>query len=148
MDVLIADITIPPGRRLVKDTTVRSLCESIAQVGLLQPILVTPDLRLVAGAHRIAACKLLGHETIRSETVDLGDLDRELAEIDENLATSWSGSNPIIEGGSTRRPRLVAIFMAASCAFSLPAMAAPRYMWRTCSEGKPSSCCTDASRPW
>lgn len=36
-------------------------------------------------AWRKLSCKLLGHETIRAETVDLGDLDRELAEIDENL---------------------------------------------------------------
>ena len=85
MDVRIADIIIPPGRRALSDTSVRALQHSIEQVGLLQPILLTPDLRLVAGAHRIAACKMLGHETIRAETVDLGDLDRELAEIDENL---------------------------------------------------------------
>lgn len=85
MDVRIAEIVIPPGRRAVSDTSVNALKNSIEQVGLLQAILLTPDLRLVAGAHRVAACKLLGHETIRAETVDLGDLDRELAEIDENL---------------------------------------------------------------
>lgn len=85
MDVRIDEIIIPPGRRAVSDTSVKTLKESIEQVGLLQAILLTPDLHLVAGAHRIAACRLLGHETIRAETVDLGDLDRELAEIDENL---------------------------------------------------------------
>lgn len=85
MDVRIAEIVIPPGRRAVSDTSVNALKNSIEQVGLLQAILLTPDLRLVAGAHRVAACKLLGHETIRAEIVDLGDLDRELAEIDENL---------------------------------------------------------------
>ena len=85
MDVRIAEIVIPPGRRAVSDTSVNALKNSIEQVGLLQAILLTPDLRLVAGAHRVAACKLLGHETIRAEIVDLDDLDRELAEIDENL---------------------------------------------------------------
>lgn len=36
------------------------LVESIADVGLLQPVVVTEDLRLIAGARRIAACQQLG----------------------------------------------------------------------------------------
>ena len=42
-------------------------------------------LRSVAGAHRFAACDLLGHREIASIVVDDDDLHAELAMIDENL---------------------------------------------------------------
>ena len=41
------------------------LAESIRQVGLLRPVLITSDNRLIAGRRRLEACKLLGWETIQ-----------------------------------------------------------------------------------
>jgi ParB family chromosome partitioning protein len=40
------------------------LSESIREFGLLRPLLITPDNRLIAGRRRLEACKLLGWETI------------------------------------------------------------------------------------
>jgi ParB family transcriptional regulator, chromosome partitioning protein len=55
----IASITI--GNRHRRDMgDLRALASSIADVGLLHPIVVTPDGMLIAGERRLAACKLLG----------------------------------------------------------------------------------------
>lgn len=64
---------------------VTQLAASIAEIGLLQPIVVTPDFRLISGRHRLAAAKKLRWKTIPVIVRDLKRLDRELAEIDENL---------------------------------------------------------------
>lgn len=42
----------------------RSLAASIEDVGLLNPITLTPDSRLVAGERRLEACRLLGWDSI------------------------------------------------------------------------------------
>jgi ParB family chromosome partitioning protein len=53
---------------------------------LLNPVSVTAEgLRLVAGLHRLEACKKLGWEKIPVVLVSLDELMAELAEIDENL---------------------------------------------------------------
>src|SRR5262245_17703462 len=63
-----------------------ALAASIETVGLLQPIAVRPDKRLVAGARRLAAVKQLGWDTVPVRVVE--DLDERLrllqAERDEN----------------------------------------------------------------
>ncbi|WP_375488324.1 ParB N-terminal domain-containing protein, partial [uncultured Mycobacterium sp.] len=41
------------------------LCDSIAKLGLLQPITITPNGILVCGARRLAAVKRLGWEQIK-----------------------------------------------------------------------------------
>ena len=43
---------------------IQGLAESIRQFGLLRPVLITADGRLIAGRRRLEACKLLGWETI------------------------------------------------------------------------------------
>jgi ParB family transcriptional regulator, chromosome partitioning protein len=83
MELKIADIQIGVTRRLLRD--IKPLTESIAALGLLQPIVVTEDNQLVAGYHRLEACRALGWETIPVSVVQYDELDRELAEIDENL---------------------------------------------------------------
>jgi N6-adenosine-specific RNA methylase IME4/ParB-like chromosome segregation protein Spo0J len=66
-------------RRSVGD--VSSLAASIAEVGLLHPIPITPDGRLIAGERRLCACKNLGWAEIPVRIVDLADIVRgELAE--------------------------------------------------------------------
>jgi hypothetical protein len=54
----------------------------IKAVGLLHPVVVTPDRHLIAGERRILACSLLGWTDIPVTIRDLDDLLR--AEADEN----------------------------------------------------------------
>jgi ParB family chromosome partitioning protein len=42
----------------------QGLAESIREFGLLRPVLITPEDRLIAGRRRLEACKLLGWKTI------------------------------------------------------------------------------------
>lgn len=75
---------------------VSALAESIKEVGLLNPITVyqreiirsgqpVNGYGLIAGAHRLEACKSLGWQEIPAVVVDLDDEDRIIAECDENL---------------------------------------------------------------
>lgn len=74
------------GRRRPADPVkVRALAASIAEVGLLNPITVLRDGSLVAGLHRLEACKALARTEVEVSVIDLDPLDAELAEIDENL---------------------------------------------------------------
>jgi ParB-like chromosome segregation protein Spo0J len=81
--VEIACIRVPAGRREVRD--VARLMGSIREVGLINPVTLLAGNVLVAGAHRLEACRQLGHEEIRAVFVTLDQVDAELAEIDENL---------------------------------------------------------------
>lgn len=79
------DVRIVDRMRDLDPAWVEQLKQSIAEIGLTTPICVTPDLTLIAGAHRLAACKALGLKSIPAVILKLDDLRRELAEIDENL---------------------------------------------------------------
>jgi DNA modification methylase len=83
--MLIKDIKIGETRRKVDPIKVKELAGSIKEIGLLNPVTVTENSNLIAGAHRIEAFKLLGREEIPHHTVSLNSLQVELAEIDENL---------------------------------------------------------------
>ena len=83
--------------RSIDPEKVTMLAESIAAIGLQQPISVwSPNadvLKLIAGRHRFEAFKKLGRENpkdmrwkeIDCVFLDMDDLDRQLWEIDENL---------------------------------------------------------------
>src|SRR5262249_36584087 len=64
---------------------VAALAESMQAVGLLNPVVLTQDNRLVSGLHRVEAANKLSWKTIDCRKVDLSDPHVELAEIDENL---------------------------------------------------------------
>ena len=85
MLVPICEIKINPGRRKVEAKDVQDLAKSISQVGLLNPITVTPDHTLIAGNHRLEAAKLLEWTEIECTVCDVSGLLVELAEIDENF---------------------------------------------------------------
>ena len=68
-----------------KTTKSSRLVNSIRRIGLLHPVTVTRDHRLVAGAHRLEACRVAGMSEIHCCFVDGDLLHIELAEIDENL---------------------------------------------------------------
>lgn len=74
--------------RPLDDAAVSALAESIASVGLLNPIRCRVDgdgWEVVAGSHRLAACQALGLVDIEAIVYDADDLHAELAMIDENL---------------------------------------------------------------
>ncbi len=64
---------------------VEVLAASIEEVGLLNPIVLTPDLRLVAGRLRLEAYKSIGLKTIPATIVSLDEMRQQMATIDENL---------------------------------------------------------------
>jgi ParB family chromosome partitioning protein len=72
--------------RVRKDMgNLEELAESIKELGLLQPILVTEELVLVAGERRLRACKMLGWDQIPARVERFEDhLARLKAERDEN----------------------------------------------------------------
>lgn len=80
---MIAINEIIIGERARKDMgDLNSLAESIKQHGLLHPVVITSDMRLVAGHRRMEAAKLLGWDQIPVTVVDVADLLS--AERDEN----------------------------------------------------------------
>ena len=85
MLVSINKIKINPGRREVDAKDIEDLAKSISEIGLLNPITVTPSHTLIAGLHRLEAAKVLGWTEIECTVSDLSGLRAELAEIDENF---------------------------------------------------------------
>lgn len=83
--VLLDDIIIDTRKRELSEGKVAVLSDSIRVLGLLQPIVLTKDLHLIAGRHRIGAFYELGYKDIPALIKDFNTLDKELAEIDENL---------------------------------------------------------------
>lgn len=83
--VPVADVVVGRRKRPLDEARVAGLEGSIAAVGLLQPIVVTDTLGLVAGHHRLEAARRLGWATIPARVAPLDALRAELAEIDENL---------------------------------------------------------------
>src|SRR5271163_1775437 len=63
---------IEVGFRYRKDLgDLRTMAESIADVGLLHPVVVTPEGRLIAGQRRLEACRSLGWTDVPVTVVDL-----------------------------------------------------------------------------
>src|ERR1035438_6405455 len=75
--VLIMNSSLPiddiqGGFRYRKDLgDLRSLADSIGEEGLLHPVVVTPEGRLIAGQRRLGACRLLGWAEVPVTVVDL-----------------------------------------------------------------------------
>ncbi len=83
-------IEIPDRLRSVVPAKVKQLAESMAAIGLQQPVTVwmpvDGQLELVAGAHRVKAACDLGWDWIDCIFADgMNDIDRQLWEIHENL---------------------------------------------------------------
>jgi ParB family chromosome partitioning protein len=97
MIIAINDIEIGKRLRGLRETTVTELVDSIGRLGLQVPISVTTGVRkrpndaddvsfeLVAGRHRLEACKRLGWTEIEASIFQMSDDERALWEIDENL---------------------------------------------------------------
>lgn len=85
MRIPINEIKINEGRREAAPADIRELADSIAEIGLLNPIIVGQGRTLIAGLHRLEAAKLLGWTEIECTVSSLDGLQAELAEIDENF---------------------------------------------------------------
>ncbi|WP_228282516.1 MT-A70 family methyltransferase [Rubrobacter tropicus] len=100
-DISLDDILVPDGRVREQRHDPSPLAESMRERGQLSPIILTPDLTLVAGLHRYEAAGILGWETIRAEIRDYDEIEARLAEIDENLCrndlTVWEQSRHVAE---------------------------------------------------
>jgi ParB family transcriptional regulator, chromosome partitioning protein len=84
--IAIDRVSIQPNRRPLNDQKVAQLMQSIKANGLLNPITIDQNFNLIAGLHRLTACKLLGVEQIEYRIITCEDVDHaRLAEIDENL---------------------------------------------------------------
>lgn len=111
--------------RQIDEATVGGLVDSIGTVGLINPIrvrAVADRWEVIAGHHRLTACKRLGLAEITADIIESDDLHAELAMIDENLcraelspserATCLSRrraiynelNNPLVGRGGNRRP--------------------------------------------
>jgi len=88
MKVPIESIIIKEEMRIRQDSgNLASLENSIRKVGLLNPVVLDEDNRLIAGYRRLAACRNLGWEEIESNVIrfDGDELKMLDAEVDENL---------------------------------------------------------------
>jgi len=97
--MIVAIDQIQVGKRLrgLREASVTELMDSIASLGLQNPISVATGVAkrdgdadavsfaLVAGAHRLEACRRLGLAEIEARIVQMSDDERLLWEIDENL---------------------------------------------------------------
>jgi uncharacterized ParB-like nuclease family protein len=94
----IDKIVVGTRLRGLRPDRLAALAESIATIGLRQPITVrvvywtdestrkpAEGYEVVAGLHRLEACRSLGHTEIEAEICTLADGQRQLWEIDENL---------------------------------------------------------------
>lgn len=83
--VAVGDVVVGPRKRPLNGEKVAGLQASMAEVGLLQPIVITERFGLVAGRHRLEAARRLGWGSVAARVAPLDGLRAELAEIDENL---------------------------------------------------------------
>ncbi len=61
------------------------LIESISTVGIIQPVTISKDGKLLAGKRRMAAAVRLGLDTVPTFIVDLDTVGEEIASIDSNI---------------------------------------------------------------
>ena len=79
----ITDIRI--GNRIRRDLgDIQTLAKSIEEIGLLQPIVVNQNNKLIAGQRRIEACRYLGWYEIPEHVVDIDEMIKTMAELHEN----------------------------------------------------------------
>jgi ParB family chromosome partitioning protein len=124
----ISSIKRSDSARATNPSVIESLAASMNQIGLLQPITVTPSqifdgvmkngYRLIAGNHRFLSAEKLGWTEIDAIIVDGSSLESELIEIDENLCRAeltpaqraahikrrkqiWEALHPTEKGGKT-----------------------------------------------
>jgi hypothetical protein len=87
------------GRRYRPVRDIQSLQASIAELGLLQPVVIHPGGFLIAGARRVAACQALGWDEIPARVIDLDQVIR--GERDKNVVREpFTPSEMVAIGGA------------------------------------------------
>jgi ParB family chromosome partitioning protein len=83
----IRDITLDRAARQRKKLTgIEELADSIARLGLINPIVIDEDGLLIAGERRLTACTLLGWDQIPVQfTSDLDEYTLQCIELEENV---------------------------------------------------------------
>ena len=103
-DLIEQDIdTIKVKKRIRNSSTlIEPLIESIRQYGLMEPIVIDQNMRLVAGFRRLQACKALGYKKILARKIEIeSDEDFLLLEMEENVCR-MSFSNEELEKAKKR----------------------------------------------
>lgn len=88
MKMAIEQISVGEATRIRKDPgDLTALQASIEKVGLLHPIVITPDRKLVAGFRRLSVARKLGWKEIEATVVSYEDDPLRLldAEVEENM---------------------------------------------------------------
>jgi ParB/RepB/Spo0J family partition protein len=85
IDAKISDIKIQEGRYRKDFGDIESLANSIAAVGQFIPIIITEDMKLIAGERRMKAMQLLKRDTIKATVLSANEVDQKIIEISENL---------------------------------------------------------------
>ena len=119
MLININEIKVNPGRRETATKDVQRLSESIAEVGMMNPITVTADHTLIAGLHRLEAAKRLGWTEVECSISDMDELHTELAEIDENVVRTGLSDLELSEL-LARRKKIYETLHPATIARNLP----------------------------
>lgn len=85
--VPIASVTaVRPERQRRELTGIDELAESIFRIGLINPIVISPQGVLVAGERRLTACRQLGWTSIPVQfTTDLSEYELQCIELEENV---------------------------------------------------------------
>lgn len=107
-DVLELDIDSIKVKKRIRssDVPVDSLMESIRQYGLMEPIIVDQNMRLIAGFRRLKACRELGDKKILARKVEVeSDEDFLLLEMEENVCR-MSFSNEELEKAKQRLEKI------------------------------------------
>ena len=82
---LISKIIVGPRIRPLDNDFIQELTQSIQREGLLEPILITREGKLIVGAHRLEVFKRLGRTEIPVIILDVSESMAAIMEIDENL---------------------------------------------------------------
>lgn len=72
-EIKVDDIIVEDRVRKFDVEEIDSLAHSIALLGLLQPIAITPDKKLIFGARRVRAFRALRRKTIPARIIDVDD---------------------------------------------------------------------------
>ena len=103
----IADITIAPDRQRRELTGIEELADSIRKIGLIHPIVITPEGSLVAGERRLRAHEHMGLTHILVQfTTDLPEDELEAIELEENIkrkSLAWKEEVAAVSRIHTRR---------------------------------------------
>ena len=148
MLIHINDIKINPGRREAAPEDVQRLSESVAEVGMMNPITVDGNHNLVAGLHSLEAAKLLGWTEVECSVIETDELHAELAGIDENVVRAGLSDLELSEL-LARRKKIYEVLHPATIACNLPGHAS-NYQTSTDNlspEDKPFSQDTAEKRP-